>query len=185
MKKQVVQTLSFVLVIVLAAAAGLFWLRSRDQHAHEHKPSVSESGKLEALPDFEIVQLGATSPTKLSQLEGRVFLLNFWATWCASCVIELPSLVKLRERFRGRGFEVVGINLDDHESPEIQEMIQRLGVSFPNYRDPSQKFVDYMNVSEIPFTLVIDRDRKILFQYLGDQNWDSASVHQRVEGWLK
>src|SRR5688572_1298378 len=64
------------------------------------------------LPDFTLTYLNGTT-TPVSKISAKVMMINFWATWCEACMEEMPSIVKLRNTYQSRGFEVLGVNLDE------------------------------------------------------------------------
>jgi thiol-disulfide isomerase/thioredoxin len=100
---------------------------------------------------------------------GRVVLLNFWATWCPPCREELPALAALRERLAGRGFEVVGIAVDDHD--EVRDFLATLSLSYPQLVAGSaglglvRAYGDEMGV--LPYSVLVDRAGAIRAQIPG------------------
>ena len=107
--------------------------------------------------------------TLLGRAEGRVLLVNIWATWCLPCVEEFPDLLKLRETYRDKGLEVAFISIDDPRSlkHEVMPFLRRMGVSFPTYIkdvDDDEAFINaiYREWSgAVPATFVYDRKGKI------------------------
>ena len=74
------------------------------------------------LPDMALTQLDGTQ-VMLSKLPHKIMMINFWATWCDSCIEEMPSLVKLRDQYASKGFEVLGINVDENPKKAAPPMI--------------------------------------------------------------
>lgn len=125
-------------------------------------------------PDFTLTSL--TGETfQLSSLRGEVVLLNFWATWCAPCEAEMPTLEDRSKTFSGSGFRVLGINADDEKTATIQTFLERVPVSFPVLLDPGLVVSDLYRVRGLPTTYLIDREgvvRAVQAGYLSDGQLD-------------
>jgi thiol-disulfide isomerase/thioredoxin len=117
---------------------------------------------------------------RLDHLGGRTVLVNFWATWCAPCVQEMPSLQRLRDRFAARGFEVIGINLEENAA-RIRPFLDRYAVSFPVVRDHDGSVRSRWDVRVYPSSFVVGPDGRIAFAAVGELNWDDPAVIARVQ----
>ncbi len=117
---------------------------------------------------------------RLDHLGGRTVLVNFWATWCAPCVQEMPSLQRLRDRFAARGFEVIGINLEENAA-RIRPFLARYAVSFPVVRDHDGSVRSRWNVRIYPSSFVIGPDGRIALAAIGELDWDDPAVIARVQ----
>ncbi|MGH8033973.1 MAG: TlpA family protein disulfide reductase [Lysobacterales bacterium] len=119
-------------------------------------------------PDFT---LGGADGARVSasDFDGRVVLLNFWATWCKPCREEMPMLVGLDERFSGSGFQVVGVALDD--VAQAREFASELGIDYPilvGSTDVMAAVRLYGNVSGVlPYSVLIGRDGIVRWVHLG------------------
>jgi cytochrome c biogenesis protein CcmG, thiol:disulfide interchange protein DsbE len=128
--------------------------------------------------DFPLELAG--KPAHLSDLRGKVVILNFWASWCPPCVEEAPSLNRLQDHIKSRNALVVGVAADQ-DPAAFQKFILDQGIAFPTYRDPATKdnkspiAVSY-GTSMIPETYVIDRHGKIARKFVGFQQWDSPNM---------
>jgi len=114
-------------------------------------------------------------PGRLSDLRGKVVVLNFWASWCPPCVEETPALNQLQKYIESRNALVLGVSQD--EDPDAYEkFLKDKGINFPTFRDASRKIpLDY-GTPIIPDTYVIDRHGKILRKFEGAQQWDSPGM---------
>jgi peroxiredoxin len=101
-------------------------------------------------------------PTKLSDLHGKVVLVNFWATWCPPCRKEMPDLETLYERFGAKGFVVLGIS--DEETTKVEPFVRERKISFPVLLDPGRKVNEMFVVEGIPKSFVYDREGKLVAQ---------------------
>jgi peroxiredoxin len=97
-----------------------------------------------------------------SELRGKVVLVNFWATWCPPCRKEMPDLETLYQRFRTKGFVVLGIS--DEEAAKVDPFIRERKVSFPVLLDPGRKVNEMFAVEGIPKSFVYDREGKLVSQ---------------------
>jgi cytochrome c biogenesis protein CcmG/thiol:disulfide interchange protein DsbE len=113
----------------------------------------------------------------LSEFRGQVVVLNFWATWCPPCVEELPSLMNMQERTKGKGVVVLGISIDA-DSNAYHRFLKQRNVNFLTVRDPEQKIATLYGTSGWPETYIIDRRGIVRRKFIGPVNWDSADVMQ-------
>lgn len=114
-------------------------------------------------------------PGRLSDLRGKVVVLNFWASWCPPCIEETPALNQLQKYIQSRNALVLGVSWD--EDPNAYEkFLKDKGINFPTFRDPSRKIgLDYGTPS-IPDTYIIDRHGIILRKFYDAQQWDSPEM---------
>jgi peroxiredoxin len=110
---------------------------------------------------------------RLEDLKGKVVLLNFFATWCGPCRQEVPELVKLYERFRDRGLEIVGISLDMEGAAVLDPFVKQYRIPYPIVLGTRQTVLDYGGVRGIPTSFLIDREGSIIEHFVG---WRPARV---------
>jgi peroxiredoxin len=113
----------------------------------------------------------AGKPARLSELRGRVVVLNFWATWCPPCIEEMPSLERLHQQISASGGMVLGISVDEN-AEKYQRFLQDYQITFPTARDPSQKIASGYGTFKYPETYIIDRSGHIARKVIGPQQWD-------------
>jgi peroxiredoxin len=111
--------------------------------------------------DFTLADLRGKSWT-LSELRGKVVVVNFWATWCPPCRKEMPDLEALYNRFKGEGFVVLAVS--DEDAAKVRPFIAERQVTYPILLDPGRKVNDLFQVEGIPKTFVYDRDGKLVAQ---------------------
>lgn len=114
-------------------------------------------------------------PAQLSDLRGKIVVLNFWATWCPPCVEEMPALSRLHQQIISSGGMVLGISVDDDEA-QYQKFLADHQISFPNYRDPTKNISASYGSFRFPETYIIDRNGKIARKIIGPQVWDSPEM---------
>ncbi len=119
----------------------------------------------------------------LAKLQGEAVLINFWATWCAPCIEEMPSLSRLVEKMRGKPFRVLAVNIG--ERPEaIGRFLQRIPVNFDILLDSESKAVRDWEVYAYPSNYLIDREGRIRYGYRGALAWDAPEIVETIEGLL-
>lgn len=134
--------------------------------------------------DLEFTRSEGGGKLKLSELKSKVIMVNFWATWCEACMVEMPSIVKLRDLYHDRGFEVAAINLDENPDVVLAKTMRELKMDFPVYLDPESKIADLFDVHAIPFTIILDSQRKVLMIETGERDWNGEDIHSQLEKWL-
>jgi len=112
----------------------------------------------------------------LSYFRGNVVFLNFWATWCPPCVIEMPSMQKLHRRFKDKNFVMVAINSQETDA-RVKSFFDKYKLSFTALLDSSGEVGTWFDVNAFPTTFVLDKEGRIIGRALGPREWDSqASV---------
>ncbi len=104
----------------------------------------------------------------LSSLKGKVVLIDFWASWCGPCRKEMPNVVKAYNKFKGKGFEIFGVSLDQEKERWV-EAVAKDGITWPQVSDLMQwksSVVKSYNIQGIPYTVLLDKDGKILAKNL-------------------
>ncbi len=128
------------------------------------------------LPDFNEKDL-AGKPISLAALKGKVVLIDFWATWCPSCVINMPNVVAAYQKHHGEGFDIIGVSLDDDRDKLNSFIKQHEGMAWPQYfdgRGPDNKLAAKYGIQLIPFAVLLDRDGKVIGTYEPDKKLESA-----------
>ena len=133
-------------------------------------------------PDFEAKDLDG-KPLSVSNYKGKILLVDFWATWCGPCVFELPNVLKAYEKYHDKGFEIVGISLDDSE-PKLRSFLKDKNMTWSQYFDGARwknKLAQKYGVQGIPATFLLDGDGKIIGRDLRGEKLDEAlatALHQ-------
>jgi cytochrome c biogenesis protein CcmG, thiol:disulfide interchange protein DsbE len=133
-------------------------------------------------PDFTVQANGRDF--HLSDLRGKVVVLDFWASWCTPCVEEAASLNALQQRIASRGGTVLGISWDDDPSA-YQKFLTEHQVSFPTYIDSGKKIGTNYGTSLIPEAYLISRDGRIARKIVGEQDWTSPELSAAIDTLLR
>jgi len=117
-------------------------------------------------PDFSLESLDGKT-MRLSDLRGKAVLLNFWATWCGPCKIEMPWFVDLQNQYGSQGLQIVGVAMDDGSKEDIAKFAKDLGVNYPILIGKESVGDQYGGVPALPESFVIARDGKIVDKIVG------------------
>ena len=117
-------------------------------------------------PDFSLESLDGKT-VRLSDLRGKAVLLNFWATWCGPCKIEMPWFVELQNQYASQGFQIIGVAMDEASKEDIGKFAKDMGVNYPILIGKEAVGEQYGGVPALPETFVIGRDGKIVDKILG------------------
>jgi len=131
-------------------------------------PSQGEAvdAGIEEAPDFEREQLDG-SFFQLSDHDGTVRVLNFWATWCTPCRVEIPEFVEMQDQYRDDGLLFVGISLDDEGFAAVEPFAEEFSVNYPQVVDDGELTDLYGGVYGLPTTFVVDRQGDIRARFNG------------------
>ncbi len=134
-------------------------------------------------PDFRAVTVdGEPHGRTMADYRGKVVLLNIWATWCAPCRIEMPSIEQLHKSYARRGLKVVAISVDDPGmAPQIVDFVNQFGLTFDVLHDPEGKIREQYQTTGYPETVIIGRDGVIRRKLIGASDWNSPATRALIE----
>ena len=134
--------------------------------------ATADDSKGKIAPDFALRALDGRT-VKLSDFRGKAVLLNFWATWCAPCRIEMPWLVEFYKQYQSQGLEIVGVSMDDTgQEMAIAEFIKERNVNYPILVGNNAVADLYGGLRFLPQTLFIDREGNIVKTMYGIKSKD-------------
>jgi thiol-disulfide isomerase/thioredoxin len=136
-------------------------------------------------PEVSVISLANGSTLKLSELKGKVVLLNFWATWCPPCREEIPSMMKLNTLMAGKPFQMVAISVDEGGKPAIESYFKESGFSLPTYLDESGASAKSYGVTGVPESFLIDKQGVVVKKIIGGFAWDSPETVSFIEALMK
>ncbi|MGA8740328.1 MAG: TlpA disulfide reductase family protein [Terracidiphilus sp.] len=114
----------------------------------------------------------------LKTYRGKVVLLNFWATWCASCQVELPQFVEWQKKYGAQGLQILAVSMDDSATP-VRRTARRLHLDFPVLMGDAKLGEEYGGLLGLPVTFLIDRDGEIAEQFKGET--DLSAMEGKIQ----
>jgi len=137
------------------------------------------------LPPLQFAD-GAGRTLALDDFRGRIVLLNVWATWCAPCREEMPTLDRLQGLLGGPDFEVLALSIDQSGLAAVRPFFDRIGIEHLRpYLDPAGAALSVLAVAGVPLTLLIDRDGKEIGRKLGPAAWDDPAMVGLIRGGIE
>lgn len=147
--------------------------------------SLTPHASPRSLPEVKF-QDGSGASMSLADFRGRVVLLNLWATWCAPCRLEMPTLDRLQAKLGSADFQVVALSIDRDGAPVVRRFFDETGVrSLSIYVDPSMEVQSALGAVGIPTTLLVDRQGREVARLTGPAAWDRAEAVALIERYLR
>jgi thiol-disulfide isomerase/thioredoxin len=169
------RNLIFVLLIIFVIT-GLLILgkrmsregQSASANASVFHPAQTGPAKGTTAPDFDLKVLDGNGKTmKLSSLRGKAVILDFWATYCGPCKIEMPWFVELQKKYGPEGLQIVGVAVDDAGEKAISDFTHKMGINYPILIGTENVADQYGGLDGLPTTFFLDRSGKIVDKQLG------------------
>jgi peroxiredoxin len=136
-------------------------------------------------PDFALPNLDGKT-VRLSDLRGKkgVFI-NFWATWCPPCRLEMPTMEQAYQEYKSRGLEILAVSIDVGPKSVVKNFMQELRLTFPALLDPEREVMYLYRLFSIPVSFLIDKRGIIRFKELGYRDWTDPESRKQLEMILK
>jgi len=115
------------------------------------------------------------STISLSAFRGKIVFLNFWATWCPTCVVEMPSMEKLHRRLKDKDFVMVAINLQE-SAARVKQFYEEYKLTFTALLDITGDVSAGLGIRSIPTTFILDKNGRIIGKALGPREWESKDA---------
>ncbi len=132
-------------------------------------------------PDFILPNLQG-KPVRLSDFRGKkAVFINFWATWCPPCRLEMPTMEKAYKQYRGRGLEILAVSIDAGPESVVRNFMQEFGLTFPVLLDPESEVLYLYRLFSIPASFLIDTRGIIRFKELGYRDWTDGESTKMLE----
>jgi thiol-disulfide isomerase/thioredoxin len=130
--------------------------------------STTEQTSPAPLPDFNLPDVSGKSHS-ISEWQGKILIINFWATWCPPCLEEIPEFIALQEQYSSKGLQFIGIAIDDQDS--VEEYLASIKINYPmligSITGIALAHQLGNSVDTVPFTLVVDRQGQIIYRHPG------------------
>ena len=138
---------------------------------------------LAGAPDFTLTSIDGPN-LRLQEQRGQVVMINFWATWCGPCRVEMPHLARLYEKYRGSGFTVLAVNIDE-DPHKAASLAKQLGMRFPVLLDRDKKVSRLYDLSTMPSTILVDRDGRVRYVHRGYREGYELTYDQQIRELLR
>jgi peroxiredoxin len=143
---------------------------------------VHSLSKRKKAPDFSLIDINAQTH-HLSDYRGQVVLVNFWATWCPPCRDEMPSMQRLWETLKEKGFTILAIDVGEN-GEQILPFVMEHDLEFPILMDPNSKTARAWSVRGMPTSFLVDPQGNLAFQAIGGREWDDPAIIEIIEKML-
>lgn len=135
------------------------------------------------MPNFSLPNLSGKGTFSLKNFKGKVVIIDFWASWCEPCKVELPALMKLYGTYKKKGLEVLGVNLDDSKD-NAAAFLKEHKIVLPMAHDEGKKLATQVDVKAMPTSLILDRKGKIKFIHNGYNEGDIQKFEKEIKSLL-
>jgi peroxiredoxin len=162
MRRKPVVTFVVAMVVMVMVLFGI----ERAGRSAGHLGATRADVEDKVAPDFTLQSIDGKT-VRLSDFRGKAVLLNFWATYCAPCRIEMPWFVELQKQYAAEGLQVVGVAMDDARPDDIEKFANELGVNYPILVGQETVGNAYGGVQFLPSTFYIGRDGKVVDKVFG------------------
>ena len=127
---------------------------------------VSASAQQQKAPNFSLKSADGKT-YQLSQLKGKVVIVNFWATWCGPCRREIPDFIEAYKKYKNQGLEIIGVSVDEDGWTKVKPFVTENKINYPVVLMDSKIVSDYGNFNAIPTTFVVDKNGNIVDTHTG------------------
>jgi thiol-disulfide isomerase/thioredoxin len=184
-------------LVVSASVAGVYWFRqASSERALEAEgalaPKNVSKGPLKAYAKGSLISLVThdkpkplqsisffdrdKKPVALSDFKGRVVVLNVWATWCAPCIVEMPTLAGLQKRFDPEKVKVLALSIDEAKNTDKMKNLIDVNEPLDLYNDPEVQALSKWGVTGMPTTIILNKDGLEVARLSGEAHWDTPEV---------
>ena len=159
----------------------IFWAApGADTWAQDPRPEVGHLA-----PDFTLPALMGKT-VRLADFRGqKAVFINFWATWCAPCRLEMPTMEKAYGKYKGKGLEILAVSVDAGPKSAVKNFMDELKLTFPALLDPKMEVLHLYRLSAIPASFLIDKQGIIRFKELGYRDWTDPKSTKLLEELLR
>jgi len=163
-----------ILIILTITGVLILLLLNRNRSYDESVKIVPIAVGLPA-PDFTLPDINGKM-ISLSDYSGKVVLVNIWATWCPSCVDEMPSMEKLYQKLKGENFEILAVSIDSLGLNAVAPFMKKHKLTFPALIDSEGTISIAYRTTGVPESFIIDKDGRLVKKIIGALDWTSPGV---------
>jgi peroxiredoxin len=165
---------SIILILVCIVGIGVMYLlQTKDSSFDQDGRSRFEKGG--RAPNFTVPDLDGQM-VSLADFKGQLVLLNIWASWCAPCVQEMPSMEKLYQELKDEKFVILAVSIDESGAEVVRPFMKKHGLSFNALIDSAGTLKNLYRITGVPESFVIDRQGNIIQEIIGPRDWASRDA---------
>jgi cytochrome c biogenesis protein CcmG, thiol:disulfide interchange protein DsbE len=168
-----------LLAVVFFLASGALQAQAGSAPDFKAVPKLQEIKDHSAAPDFTLPDPRGKK-VSLQDFRGKVVFLNFWATWCESCREEMPSMERLYQEYKGKGLEIVAVNVKD-KRPDALAFVKELKLNYLVLMDPEGEVGLLYGAFGLPVTYLIDRKGVVMARLWGPADWYSPAARNLIK----
>jgi peroxiredoxin len=142
------------------------------------KNELTELTKKPIAPPFVLPDI-KSKLYALSDYQGKVVVINFWASWCPPCVAEMPSLQRAADKLAKHDIALLGIGVGENRS-SVKNFLERIPLRFPLLLDTRSEIMQAWSIPSLPTTIVVDPTGRVALLALGEREWDSPEILQQI-----
>ncbi len=165
---------SVILIVLLIAGLLILLLLNRNRSYNTSVLQVPTGIGLPA-PDFTFSGIDGKK-VSLSDTRGKVVLVNIWATWCTSCVDEMPSMEKLYQKLKGEYFEILAVSIDSLGVKAVVPFMKKFKLTFPALIDSAGTIRQDYGITGVPESFIIDKNGILVKKIIGPLDWTRPEV---------
>jgi len=135
-------------------------------------------------PDFTLPDVEGR-PVRLRDFRGKLVFVNFWATWCPPCRLEMPSMERLYQTFKPTDFALLAVSIDRQGAPVVKPFMAELKLTFPALLDSKTEVARQFGLRGLPTTYLIDREGRLIGAAVGGRDWYSTEAKALIAGLLQ
>ena len=137
-------------------------------------------------PNFRVIDLASGDTVSLHErYRGNVTLVNIWATWCAPCRVEMPSMEQAYQALAPEGFRIAAVSIDEGSPDDVREFGRELGLSFDLLQDRATRITQLYQTTGVPESFLLDRNGIIVKRIIGPHDWNSPVNRALIERLLE
>lgn len=181
----------FAVLLVVLSCKRSEKVATTGTHGHETKPAGTATATTTAheasgtdvgalMPAYSATWLDG-SKLDVATMRDKVVLLNLWATWCGPCRTEIPELEMIHQKYAARGFQVVGVSVDESGAQAVKEFVDEQKVTYPIALDPEGKLASIFQTSVLPTSVLIDRNGRIVWKKYEQIMPNDAELTKAIE----